>query len=86
MSASLNHCIVVLDRGFVYVGDLTRDGSDYTLKNARNIRRWGTDKGLGQLVLEGPQRSTELDECGTVQFPEKSLISVHPTNIDLWKK
>ena len=40
--------IVVLDRGFVYVGDVTVDADWVTIRNARNIRRWGTTRGLGR--------------------------------------
>ena len=78
--------IVVLDRGFVYVGTLEESNGSYKLTEAKNIRRWGTDKGLGQLVLNGPQENTKLDECGNVLFNEKALISVHPTDQELWTK
>ena len=43
--------IVVLDRGFVYVGDVALDGDWVVVANAKNIRVWGTSKGLGQLAL-----------------------------------
>lgn len=78
--------IVVLDRGFVYVGALEEANGRYKLTGAKNIRRWGTNKGLGQLVLNGPQENTKFDECGTVIFNEKALISVHPTEKKLWAK
>ena len=39
--------IVVLDRGFVYVGKVTFQGDLLRIENARNIRGWGTTKGLG---------------------------------------
>lgn len=83
------HVIVVVDRGFVYVGKLSDKGREdgvFTLKEAYNIRKWGTKKGLGQLVLEGPQPDTVLDKCGTLIIPKKSIISVHPTKQELWKK
>lgn len=78
--------IVVLDRGFVYVGALEKSNGSYKLTEAKNIRRWGTNKGLGQLVLHGPQDNTMLDKCGTVLFNEKALISIHPTDQELWAK
>lgn len=64
-----NHglCIVVLDNGFVYVGTLITGAKFLTIDNARNIRRWGTARGLGQLALDGPQPNTKLDECGSVR-------------------
>lgn len=38
--------IVVLDRGFVYVGNVEHDGEWCVIRNARNIRYWGTERGL----------------------------------------
>ena len=37
--------IVVLDRGFVYVGDVTIDGDFLRITDAKNIRYWGTKNG-----------------------------------------
>ena len=66
--------IVVLDRGFVYVGNVEDQGENLKITEARNIRRWGTTKGLGQLALEGPTRNTELDDVGTVIAPKRAVI------------
>jgi len=62
-------CICVLDKGFVYVGELIIDGNGklFTITNAKNIRRWGTTDGLGQLAKDGPQEDTSLDSTGTVR-------------------
>ena len=67
--------IIVLDRGFVYVGDVEIDGDWCVIKNAQNIRRWGTTKGLGELV-SGPTKDTVLDPAGTVRAPMRAVISV----------
>ena len=65
--------IVVLDRGFVYVGNVTiRDGW-VSIENARNIRVYGTTRGLGEL-RNGPLKDTKLDDCGIILAPMKSLI------------
>ncbi len=69
--------IVVLDRGFVYVGDCTQDGDFIRIENAKNIRYWGTAQGLGQLV-NGPLPSTKLDTIGTVLAPMRALIHLVP--------
>lgn len=37
--------IVVLDRGFVYVGQVTIDGDWCVITDAQNVRRWGTTRG-----------------------------------------
>ena len=69
--------IVVLDRGFVYVGEITIDSEWVRIKHARNIRVWGTTHGLGEL-RNGPLSATKLDECGIVVAPRKSLILSMP--------
>jgi hypothetical protein len=74
--------IVVLDRGFVYVGDVTCDDQWCVIKNAKNIRIWGTTKGLGSLV-SGPTSKTVLDDVGTVRAPMRSVISLIDAN---WPK
>ena len=37
--------IVVLHRGFVFVGDVERGETEIVIHSARNIRRWGTTTG-----------------------------------------
>lgn len=69
--------IVVLDRGFVYVGEVEIKGDFLYLTKASNIRYWGTENGLGELV-KGPLRETKLDKVGDVIAPMKSLIHLIP--------
>jgi hypothetical protein len=57
----------------VYVGTLITGAKFVTIDKARNIRRWGTSAGLGQLALEGPQENTRLDNCGSVRAPLSEL-------------
>jgi hypothetical protein len=68
--------IIIADRGWVFVGDCT-DESDgtVTIRNAKNIRKWGTTTGLGQLV-NGPTGNTVADEYGTVKCLPIAQISV----------
>lgn len=66
--------IVVLQRGWVVVGDLVKGSTESKIVNASVIRRWGTKKGLGELALEGPKSETKLDECGTVRFNNGSEV------------
>ena len=67
--------IVVLDRGWIFVGKLSYDERGHgVLKNAANIRRWGTTKGLPQLQ-SGPTDKTVIDPCSmTVRFASSILI------------
>ena len=76
--------IVVLDRGFVYVGHVSLCADFVTIQRAQNIRVWGTTKGLGELV-NGPTSSTRLDNVGTVKAPLRALISLIDVRQDAWK-
>ena len=67
--------IVVLDRGFVYVGDVSCDSEWCVIQNAKNIRVWGTTKGIGELV-SGPTSKTVLDTVGTIRAPMRAVISI----------
>jgi len=59
--------IIVADRGWIFVGNCedNEDGS-VTIRNARNIRQWGTTKGLGELKT-GPTSKTAHDDYGEVR-------------------
>lgn len=75
--------IAVLDRGFVYVGHVTYDGDFLVLSKAKNIRYWGTTKGLGELV-NGPLKDTKTDVVGTVRIPMRALISLIDVAASKW--
>jgi hypothetical protein len=75
--------IVVLDRGFVYIGAVKIDGDFIVIGNAKNIRQWGTTKGLGELV-NGPLSGTKLDRVGTVRAPVRALISLIDVEQSKW--
>jgi len=68
--------IIVADRGWVFVGDCVDEGDgSVTIYNAKNIRRWGTTKGLGELA-NGPTSSTQVDDYGTVKTTAIVTIAV----------
>lgn len=69
--------ICVLDRGFVYVGEISWSGDWLTIANARNIRVWGTNNGLGEL-RNGPTGETKLDACGTVMVMRSGVKHLIP--------
>ena len=59
--------IVVLENSFVYLGRVRRLKSGrLEITDARCVRRWGTQRGLGQLATDGPLAATVLDPCGRV--------------------
>ncbi len=69
--------IVVLDRGFVYVGEVSTTGDFVMIRNAKNVRLWGTTKGLGEL-RGGPLSGTKMDEVGEVIAPMRAVIHFIP--------
>lgn len=68
--------IIIADRGWVFVGDCEdhEDGT-VTIRNCKNIRKWGTDAGLGQLT-NGPRSGTVADSYGTVKTLPIAQINV----------
>ena len=76
--------IVILDRRFVYVGVVTITDGWLVISRARNIRRWGTTQGLGELALMGPQPDTKLDMGGTIKVPLRSVIGLLKCEASKW--
>lgn len=56
--------IVIAQRGWVVIGRYSEKDGEAIVRDAKTIRRWGTENGLGQLALEGKQEDTVLDEVG----------------------
>jgi hypothetical protein len=76
--------IVILQRGWIYVGRFERSGNDCKLHNAYNVRSWGTTKGLPELV-NGVTPSTKLDKCeGVVEFDWLTVIHTITVNQSKW--
>ena len=77
--------IVILQRGWVVVGDLAKGkGPEQELLDASVIRIWGTKKGLGEIALNGPTPTTILDACGTVRFHEMAVVCRLDVNETKW--
>lgn len=76
--------IAILQRGWVYVGRFERNGSDCKLTNAKNIRRWGTTKGLGEIAQNGPTSNTVLDDYGTVEFDYLTVVNLISCSQEKW--
>jgi hypothetical protein len=77
--------IVILQRGWVAVGRFSQSGSDCELKQASIIRKWGTDKGLGQLI-SGPLTNTILDTCGNLRFHELAIVATMDCEASKWSQ
>ena len=79
--------IVILQRGWVMVGNFERNGSDCKLHNASVIRKWGTSKGLGEIASDGPTSSTVLDKTnGLVEFDYLTVIATLSCEESKWQK
>lgn len=78
--------IVVLQRGWVVVGDVTIAGQELVIEDARVIRRWGTkNKGLGGLV-DGPLAETVCDDAGTVRAHVLDVVLTLDVKAEKWAR
>ena len=70
--------IFVLSHGWVLAGDVDTyndgEGVDVVLSRGYTIRRWGTEKGIGELA-NGPLLSTVADAIdGDIRFSKSSVV------------
>ena len=79
--------IVILQRGWVLVGEWSQKGDMCFINNGSVIRRWGTAKGLGELAIEGPKEGTILDKEPESEFHISQVIrTIKCETPKLWKK
>ncbi len=78
--------IVVLQRGWVFVGRFSQEGTRCKLTDAFNIRTWGTTKGLGELASDGPTSTTKLDKVNDVSFHELTSVVMIDCDTKVWNK
>ena len=77
--------IVILQRGWVVVGDLFKNGEEYVLRNGAVVRRWGTTNGLGELASEGKRSETKLEPIPETKFHELTVIAMIKCEETKWK-
>ena len=77
--------IVILQRGFVFVGRFSQIGTTCTLSDGFNVRRWGTTKGLGEIAEGGPTKDTVLDPVASVSYHELSAVASIRCEAGKWK-
>ena len=83
-SASPTLRIVVLDRGWVVVGNVSHIDGWTIIQEASVIRNWGTSRGLGEIAANGPTEKTILDGCPTVRA--RNVIMEMECEASKWKK
>ena len=76
--------IVILQRGWVVVGYVTRSADEVIVEKAAVIRTWGTTKGIGELA-GGPTNKTVLDKCGTVRTHPMCVVATVDCDKTGWK-
>lgn len=68
--------IVVLNRGWIVVGNVKETGSKTIIQNASVIRNWGTKNGLGELAMKGKLPETKLDACPDITVETCNVVLV----------
>ena len=66
---SHGNCIVVLDKGFVYLGDLSTDDNWLYISKAQNVRKWTGGHGLSWYAENGFSQDIVLDDSGNIRAP-----------------
>lgn len=76
--------IIIAERGWIYVGRVSRNGDQVVISDTQNVRRWGTTGGLGELALEGPKEGTVLDHYGTVRIHVLAVCGAVECDAAIW--
>jgi hypothetical protein len=66
--------IVVLNRGWIVVGNVSESVNKTVIQNAAIIRKWGTTKGLGELAMKGKLADTILDACPDITVDTANVV------------
>ena len=76
--------IVVLNRGWIVVGNVEeKEGKTY-IRKPSIIRNWGTKKGLGELAMSGKLPETKLDECLDIVVDTANIIFIMNCDQSKW--
>src|ERR1700682_6498706 len=67
--------IVILNRGWVVIGEYSEKGDECTLTNASVIRKWGTTNGIGELAEKGKLADTVLDATPNIHFNKLTMVA-----------
>ena len=77
--------IVVIERGFIYVGRVEASDGEVTIHDARSLIRWGSSQHLGELV-HGPLENTLLGASCTVRVRDGQIIHMIEVDQNDWRK
>jgi len=76
--------IVVLQRGWIVIGNVSKTDIEVTIKNCSVIRVWGTSSGLGEIAENGPTNKTKLDKCPDIIVHPLSVVLYMNVNTEKW--
>ncbi len=76
--------IVVLNRGWIVVGNVQEEASKTIIQNASVIRNWGTENGLGELAMNGKFPETKLDKCPDITVETCNVVLVMNCEQSKW--
>jgi hypothetical protein len=85
VSASGDIMLVVVNKGFVFAGRCSTENDVLTIRNARCLIRWGTEKHLGELT-DGPTDDTTFGDRCTVRAHVSQVIFTQEVNQDAWTR
>ena len=71
----MNNTIVVIESGWIMVGEMTNLSTQTTLlKNASVVRRWNNGKGIGGLAKAENKHEYTLDPVGSVSIQTSKIL------------
>lgn len=76
--------IVVLNRGWIIIGNVSETVSKTVIQNASVIRNWGTKNGLGELAMNGKLPETKLDKCPDIIVETCNVVLVMNCDQSKW--
>lgn len=66
--------ILVLNCGWIVIGNVSESVGKTVIQNAAVIRRWGTTKGLGELASSGKLKDTIFDACPDITVNTANVV------------
>ena len=69
-----NKKIVVINSGWIGIGEVSEANGKTRIEDASVVRRWGTTNGIGELALNGPTKDTILDYAGVIEVYNHAVI------------
>ncbi len=82
VTASGNRAVVVVDRGWIFAGDVTRQNGRIRISRALHVYRW-EDIGLSGVIDQPKSEKVDIRQIADVDLPEGAEIFCVPV-ADNW--